>query len=681
MPPMGHVRPRQLRTEWQRRTYPLWLGVFTLKKSRAVAGLAVTGIMMVVLAPFAGAEKAAKTVDGTTSSRLNILSLRLTEVPALGSVGADLGLATGDATTLDRPVATISLEGLKVGDQSLGSHSVSSDDGAEPTEVTVPLDAPGINGALTLAVLGASATSDSATSVLRGLEGTLGLGPLGLTTELGGQGITSHVDPSVSESKVGVDIGPIGLQLGDLLPEELLSALPLSVLVDLAGTLDLSIEQLLQDLMDTLDDANATVDEIQATATSLTQAESDLDALIAADPQVNAARQQVAAAAAALDAARASLVQEQQEAAALSDQLATVQQQLAACTVGCAVLQSQVSALTTQLQGAQQDVVTAQTAVTAAESALQSAQGALDTALQTASAAIQAANDLVDRLQAELDTLLSTLETLLGSLPDLDALLQDVLDALRGAPILSIGRLQLGVSAVADASKGTTGVTCSAGGVSILGNQLGGVSCADLRDQFGALSDGIFGALEGLPVIGALPKPSVNGLIIDQDASPQANQNGRTSARASISALSFSIPSVSLGAVVDQVVADLLQQLEDLAASTPLASTLDQVVATVTQQLAALPTGALLAGLKTVGIDASLGGIEANSNLTNAANTAQPIPGTDVEATDEPQGRAPLALTGSGQVLLALALALWSIVAGFAVLSMRQKRPVSPSPR
>lgn len=646
-----------------------------LHRRRGLAAFIAAFVLLLGLAPLATAGKDDPKPGGMSSARLEILDVKLTNAPVAGNVRAALGIVSGDATTVEQPFASIALDGVRVGDQNLLGKSVKSNDADNSKKVDVPLTAAGIDGALTIAELAASATEDSATSTLAGLDGELTLGALGLTSDFGGQGIVSRVTPKFSTSSVGVDVGPIALQLGDLLPAELLEALPFSTIVSLAGELKLDVVGRLREVRGLLREINAKIDAVQETAAELGDAKGALDALIAGNPEIAALQAQVDAARAQVVSATATVQQEQATLADLTAQKSALEADLLACLVLCDVLQAELTTLNATIDSQQQTVAAAQSQLATATASLTDAEAALAAAIAAAGDALQAASALVDQLQAELDNLLDTLEGLLGNLPNLDALIQGALDALKGAPLVSIGRLNIGVETVADAERGVGKVACSAQGVKVLGTQLGAMSCSSLQGEFGKLQSGIFGVLGKLPVAGSVPQPTVAGLETTQSGSAGPDDDGRTSSKASITALRLGVPSVELQAVVDTLVADLIRELEGLAASTPLAPALDQVLTTVLEQLDSLPTGDLLRGLRTVGVDAAAGGLSSASEFVPPAevkggNQEQETeegsgPGSTVKPhVTTPQERAALPFTGSGYVLAFTALALLTMVAG-----------------
>ncbi|HVM34684.1 MAG TPA: hypothetical protein VM784_05010 [Actinomycetota bacterium] len=641
----------------------------SLHRRRGFAACVTAIALLVGLTPLALAGNNEPETGGITDARLKILDLELTNVPVAGDVGAALGIASGDATTFDRPFASIALDGVRVGDQRFAAESVTSDDADASRRVDVPFGAAGVDGTLTIAELAASATKDSASSTLGGLKGSVTFDALGLTSKFGGQGINSNATSKMSTSEVGVDIGPVGLQLGDLLPEELLEALPFSKIVALAGELDLDVVGALRDARALLRQINALVDDIQATIDELADAEEALDALISGNSEIAALQDQVDAAAADVAAATARLQEEQATLNDLKAQKNALEAQLAACTVGCDVLQADLDALNASIDAQEAEVAAAEQQVATATTELQDAQGALDAAIAAAGGALQQAGAAVDQLQAELENLLDELEGLLADLPDLNALIQGAIDALQGAPLVSVRRLSLSVDTLADASQGVGDAACSAGGVSVLGTQLGAMSCSALTDEFDELESGIYALLSDLPVAGSLPQPNVGGLSMSESGSTRPDANGRTASAASITALRLGVPSVALDAVVDGLVADLTQQLEDLTGSTPLSPALDELVASILQELGSLPTGALLEGLRTVGIDAAVGGIQSTSEfLAVPAATREDDPaGTsagDPNTSSGPQQRAPLPFTGAGHLAAFVALALLAMVAG-----------------
>lgn len=412
-----------------------------MSRRRIVIGMFLAScIAAFAVAPFPamGAELG----TGKTSTDVDLVKVRLTNVPTLGTLNANLGVASSHATTEGEPVATLVLDGIRVGNQIVSAHQVSSENGDESESVSIPIGAAGIGGQLTVADMRAEATADSALALLSALSGNVDIGPLGFASRIGDNGIVSSVTPTEALSRAGASFGPVELRLGDLLPEELMAALPLSALLDLIDELGLQLPVNVADQVQVIRDLVAVLEELEAKITELVQARDDLDALVSDNPAVQAAQDAVDAAQAAVDAAQAQLTAAQQtfaeteagltaaqtELAAAQQELAAAQSQLASLTAEmdaleaekaelqaqlatcslqalCNELLAQIAAIDAEMAALQPQIDAAQAAVADAAADVATAQAAVDSA-QAAAAAAQAAMDeaqaAVDAAQAAL---------------------------------------------------------------------------------------------------------------------------------------------------------------------------------------------------------------------------------------------------------------------------------------
>ncbi|MFN2388831.1 MAG: hypothetical protein ABR575_04410 [Actinomycetota bacterium] len=687
-----------------------------MKRNRVALGVFVVSTLAAwAIGPFTASAKDVTTGVGTTSTSLQLVDVSLTEVPALGTLNAALGLASTDATTVDDTLASVLFTGATIAGQSSGSEGVSSSDGVDSKNVSVPLSGPGIDGSLTIAEMRAEATSDSATALLNALEGQVDVALLGLSATTGANGTTSRVVPKIAESRTGASLGPVELTLGDLLPADLLDALPLSAVLDLIDGLDLDLGAVLSGQIDALRDLLTTLDTLQDKVDELAGAQDQLLDLVGGNTallgQIDAAQQTVSDAAAAVDAAEVAVTDAQAavaaaqttldglnaDKAALEAEKAALEALLAECPdpTTCAALQSQIDAIDAEiaavdaqivtaqatLDAAQADLAAAQADVTAAQTTLDTAQAELDALLAGLDAgAIQTLQDTIDSLQAQIDALLVTVEDLLGQLPDLTALIDQVLALLADAPLVAVGALNVSVESAADAVKGTADVSCGATGVSVLGQSLGALSCAELSRQFDDLAGGILDVLQSLPVaVTAVPEVTVDGLKATTSASKGPDAQRRTSASASLSALEIGVPSVELGAMVDGLVQDALAEIETIVAGLPAGSTeVQALLNTLKAQLEALPTGQALDGLNTVGVDAVLGGLISRSSFqADPGDNAEPPstrPPTEPGDPSDPPAAAPLPFTGPATpIALPIAVAMWLMMAG-ALLAFFSER-------
>ncbi len=705
--------------------------------SRFITVAIAAAVATVAVVPFGKAAESRAAGKGYAATSIKLLTAELSSVPVVGDVGASLGTVTADASTLERPLANILVEAVKAGDKTLGSHRVSSDDssGGASEGATFPLNAAGIDGAVSVARLRAEATEDSAKALIEALTGNVKIASVGFGASAGEQGIRSVVDSHESSSRAGVAVGPIEVRLADLLPAELLNALPLNIVLDLAKKLNLPLGDL-SGVFNTLRQVVSTIDDVQAKIDELNEARRQLSNLINDNAPIQAAQDAVDSALAEVAAAEAVVAQTVQDLADLEAQKASLDSQIASlkserdalvaqladcnalgilCTlVGDAItaIQNQIAALNGQIAALENERAGVERQIAAARQALDEAQAALDAARATlaaaraelqalidgaAGAAIQTLQNLIDQLQAQLTELIDTLEDLLKQLPDIKALLDELLDGIGDASVLSVGKISFEVSAMTDADSGNAAVDCSADGVSVLGQSVGAQSCRELVDALASVSDSIAGVLRKLPVAGgAIPKTTVAGLEVTEAVSgPDAE--GFRSATAGITALHVGIPSVSLKSVVDDVVADALAAVEGITGSSDITTTVEDLLSQVEAQLSALPTGDVLAGLKTVGVDMRVGGLTTTSRFrANAVPESPDTPETPETETpdapnpdDEPRSPnapeqegpnappapeeqgGPMPFTG-GPAVFPAAIALWLLAAGAMLMAIEK---------
>lgn len=687
-----------------------------MKSRRVTTSLLVLSMLVAwVVAPASAGGKTPTKGVGTTSTSLQLVDVRLSAVPQLGELRAALGTAGSEATTVGDSFASVLFTGAVAGGETVGHQEVSSSDGIGSDSVSVPLSGPGIDGHLTIAELTARAGPDSAAALLRALSGQVDVGPLGLSATIGENGISSEVVEDLAASRTGAGIGPIDLEVGDLLPAELLGALPLSALLDLLDGVDLNLGATLNAQVQTLRDTLATLDTLQTKLDELAEAEAQLDELLSGNEallaEIDAAQAEVEAAEAAVAAAEADLAEAQAaetaaqaeldalqaEKAALQAAIDDLEAQLVDCLLAIvcdpllaqlatlnaemAALDAEIAAASNDLAEAQADVAEAEAALAAAQAELAAARAALDALLAGSDVeAINAAQELVDTLQALIDDLLAQLQDLLGQLPDLSTLIDQLVGLLADAPLLSINELNVAVKSAADARAGRAEVQCGATGVSVLGQSLGAMTCNELATKFDELAGGILNVLKSLPVVGgAVPGVTVEGLKSSTSASDGPDADGRTSAMAGLSALHVGIPSVELEAVVDTLVADAIAQIEGVVASLPAGSdAVQQLLTTLKGQLSALPTGDALQGLETIGVDAVLGKLisrssfqaqDASEPLGSPKNPPRPQVAPPVSHGAPTPHNAPLPFTGPDASLpLQVAIALWLLMLGSIVM-------------
>lgn len=632
------------------------------------AFFAFSTVIVFTLGPLQAAGRGPIRGVGTSATSVELAHVELSNVPNLGSIEVSLGELVGDATTEGDSAASIALV------TALGTHEVATSDGSDARDVTVPLDGPGVAGQITIAKLLAEADDVSAHALLQALDADASLGPIDFGASLGDNGIDASATMERAGSRSGVTLGPIGIGLGDLLPAELLEALPLSVLSDLANGLNLDLGNTLDAHLATLNELIGKLDEVQTTIAELEDATTELDALVGGNEellaQIEAAQTQVSDAEAAVAGAQSQLDALQADRAELQEQRDEVAAQLAACQDVCEPVASQLQAIDAQLATIDGQIASAQSAVAAAQSELATAEGTLATLLGAIDEdVLNAAQALVDELQARLTSLIATVRGLLDQLPDLNALYSDVLEALKGAPLLDIGSLSMVVESAADGTKGTASADCGATGVEILGRRVGALTCTEVSRTLRDAAGQIMGTLRSLPVAGnSVPQVSVSGLDARTHATEQPDANGITSSSAAVTALRLGIPSLALEDMVDRLVSDAIAEVSGAIATLPVGDALTPVLQDLQAQLEALPTGDALNGLRTIGLAARVGGIGTTSSFAAAlpqsptpdAPDPQQRPKTAPQA--EPQG-APMPFTGA-PLSLAGALALWLTVLG-----------------
>ncbi|MFN2526426.1 MAG: hypothetical protein ABR505_09220 [Actinomycetota bacterium] len=644
------------------------------RKFFAAALLVATGAALV--APMAVAGSAPARGKGEASSTFRAFEIALTHVPQIGDVSASVGVVHLDASTLSAPVASVVIEAIRSGGQSAGTFSASSNDAESSQSVTVPFDGPLTSGEISIAELLAMADTDSATAALGALQSELGLGPLGMSASSPRQGIESIADPFGSVSSSGFSVGPFALTVGDLLPPDLLEALPLSVVWDLAKNLPVDAAQQLRSTIRTLRDLADSIEAIETVNAQLDAAEAQLDSIAAGSPAlddaleaVDASEAAVGPAVASVDAAEAQMSIAQAEVDArqaevdgLVEQRDSLDQQLAACTVPavCTNLQSQIDGVDAQMATAEVELAGAQTELESAQAALADADAQLQAAEEVLAEAIAALEalldetsaqlvDLVDELQAELDELLSTLDELLASIPNLSDLISDVVFEIAGTPLFEIGKIEVRSFAQSDAVDGASDVGCKITGARVLGEALPGTSCDAVKQAWSDVESAISGVLDSLPVSN-LPQISVEGLHTYALASDGPDAQGFNSSSAGLSALRLAVPSVALIDVTDQLVANVTAEVEALLGTdipdAELASILDQVTA----QLGALPVGDALSGLRTVGVQAAMAEVANHSRFRANKASVAPVPNPHTPPTpgdpNSPQPHAPMPFTG-----------------------------------
>ena len=606
-------------------------------------------------APSAGAPGA-----GSVTTDVVLPSVTVTD-PVGGVEPAALGTVGTTATSRGALHALLNVQGLAVLGQSGPSYAVDSAGGNKSGDFTIPVAAGPLTARIQSGQYDVDAGGGTATSRVSLLTGDLHTTVVDVSAGLGQHGLSSVVTPTQSSGALDATLGSLSLDLGNLLPAGVLSALPLSALLNLLNALHLPVPA-------NLDGAVTTVAALPAQLTAL---QGDVGGVASAAASLQAAQ---AAANPAIGAG----------AQAVKSDLAT----LAAAQTKASTCQRDPVCAATQLPALVAAAGAAQAQLATDSANLQTLQGAV-----AGTPAVAAAQAALDRAVATLVNLLGSLSNQLVNLPDLTTLLDQLLGALKGAPLLGVKDVGVSLSAVADGASGTATAACSAGSVTLLGTAVVAPTCDALRQQLQSVQSAVSAALAALPLAaGITPHVAVDGLVTSQSGTTRPAGDGTASSSAGITPLHVGVGSVTLASVVDSLVSGLLGQLQQVGATVDSLTggvagvvlpaqasgalgTVSTQLATLTAQLQALPTGAALGGLRTIGLDASLGGAGAQASfLPSPPSPASPAaPSTPSAAPDPRPGvEIPRSLprTGGTRTLELVALGLLLLVGGWQLLEM-----------
>jgi hypothetical protein len=608
---------------------------------------------------------------------------------------ASLGVAGGSLLGASLPVWQLDTTG---GPQS-GDHNISVTNGSAAANV-------GIVG------YDVHTATQAAHSSLTSLTATAATTPLVVQVDLGQHGVDATVGPDTSSSAITLTVTGLSLDLGDLLPADVLDALPLSGLVNMVSALGLTLPAGAGGVVGALDALTDQLDTIADAAGQLADAQMTLANLLLTIPSTTLAQQQLTDAQtqlsndlAALGAAQQQLGTDTTAAANLATQLAaqnadvaTVQQQLDDANADVTSWTDQVNTLSAllttlladplqavqaalvaaQLADAQQQLADAQAAVTSAQATLSAAQAtaaATQLLLAQANADVTADQQLVDSLQQQVtadqaavtaaqsvlddlvaqvalinqavadaqstvDQLTTTLSDLISdfnvdaaALPDLTALRTQLVAALTSAPLIDVGTLGATVSSSATDDNGTGTVTCTITGATVLGQPVPVGPCTDLVADFANVSNALAGAMSALP-LGQPMSPVLGGLGHSTTSTNPTATDTVTTGAAGLTPLHLALPSAGLLALVDPAVAGLsaaLDPTQQVLAGLGLPAVTSAItgpLGTLNTALAAMPTGASLAGLHTLGVDVSLVGLSTTA-LHNRSLPAAPAGGSN----------------------------------------------------
>lgn len=583
---------------------------------------------------------------GTAKTLISLPSL-VVDNPLVPGLSATLGTIQAAAASAPNLLSGLSLQGVSILGHAVPGQDITSASGRKAGNLSVPVTpASGAlggalaGGALNLANYLVEAAGGTATAQLGALTGGLQAAPLSLSTSLGNHGLGSVVSPSQAASTLGLATPGLSLGLADLLPTQVLDNLPLGTVFNLVQALKLPLPT----------SVASQVGQVVALAGVLNQLSGQLG------------------------------------------QLSTAQGQL-----------SSLSAASTPLQPAQQAVTSAVTQVTsllgslgpatpvspALTSALGTLNGAWSNLVSQAGAAGPAGSPLasvlgqVQSLTGSVQGLLGQLTSLAPNLPDLSNLLGSLQGLLKGAPLLDLGQVALGLTSSADGAAGHTGLNCTLGSLSLLGSPVplgtsAAGSCNLLAPVLGTIQSSLTAVLGKLPVLGLLSNVvSLGGMTETMSATPKPGPDGVTTASAGVTPLALGINPLNLTGAIDPLLSGLLGQVNQVlgsvggagasgaqvstasalpavgtASALPVIgalpsllgvlgptglSSLTGLLGTLTSQLDALPTGLALGGLSTLGLKASLIGASTQASFTAAAAA---VPGAAAPSASGPQATA-----------------------------------------
>ena len=548
-------------------------------------------------ASLVGAHLEVEDLDGLTSGILGDLVGELALLEAIDTSGLDaldtsidLGLLDGltTATTRDTPDARAALSPLRIGDDSPHDVEAGPGESAGGDAVTPgPVSALVANLGVSAFGVSADADEDGAIAQIAAVDATLDALSVA-SLDIGLTGVVSEVTRTGAIAEQDLLVDGLNLGLGDILPADLLEALPLDVLLDLieglgdAGLLDdvdglrAELDGLVDDISDAIDELNTyelellgeldtdadllqelidleealealelddVIEELEDTLEELLQDE--IDELLDDDPLLidigDLSEEQLEG---ALEDALGTLV----STLDLDDEIAELEEAIE--LLGDAddidvidVPDSCPDELSTELGDLIED---AEELAACVENVLEQLE--------------QLINELIEQLREEvsaqlgLDGLLDLLEGLVDDLLELTNLVDTIrglIDEIAGIELLAADSLGLAVLASADAEGGATSIICELGGVSVLGDALGDLSC-----DGGSLGEGVDDALDAAfgvvgDVLESLPGVSgVDGLRLDllpvATEEVTTDDDGTVTARAHAVLLEFVVPSVTI---------------------------------------------------------------------------------------------------------------------------------------
>lgn len=655
----------------------------------------------------------ASTPPAATSNGLSTLGISLPSVTVTDPTGVahsvSLGTLTAKSQSLPQLLSSLTVGGTSLLGQTVPSQTFSTSSGPQSGSYSVPVPTGlPVTGSVSLGNYALSAANGTTSALLSALTGQVGVTPLNLSTTLGQHGISTQVTPTASTSNAALITPPLTLKLSDILPASVLQGLPLGVVLSLVSQLNLPLGSL-GPVVSELQSLVTTVQSLDTNLTNLASAEAQLSSLASpaiqtAEATVNTDTQQVTQLQSTVASDQATVTTDQSKVTA--DQAAVTAAQSVvstacvlplstACTTAQATLTSAQNTLTadqSSLSAAQSALTTAQSQLSAAQTQLASAQTTLNNLISAAGPAVQQAQTLVNTLTATVNGLLSQVDNLLNQLSgtNLTSLLNNLIAALGNGSLVDLGSITAVLSTAANGSSGTSTASCTPSSLSILGVSVPVPNCAAVSQAISSLGSKLDTVLQLLPV--GTPKVTASGLTTSTQATPKPDSNGTTSATAALTALQLALPQMKLSGVVDQLTHNLQQQLQQLLSTLSTAggagstlsltglnipATLSSLANTLVTQVGALPTGAALQGLSTLGLTVNAAGVTAASTFTPASASVPNAAGTPnaTPAGPAPTSSTPTALPMTGtDAVGTIAVGLLLLVVGYFLLVLTDVR-------
>jgi hypothetical protein len=541
---------------------------------RALTGLALMTVGSLAVGSASGVNPSPPNTGAAVSS---IQLPRVTITDAAGNTSTvDLGALTARASTDRNLAASLGLDGGDILGTGLPGWSLDASGGWQSGDHDINITTGGAAAALHIVGYDVQTADQTAHSSFDALTGTATATPLVVQADVGQHGVDATVQPHISSSSVSLTVTGLQVRMGDLLPTDVLDALPLSGLIDLVSALGLPLPVGANSVDTQLADLTTVLASVQSAAGQLNSAQS-------AQQQVAVAQTQLANDLAALQAAQQGLVLD----------LPLILS-----------LQQQVSA---------------------------------DQAAVTAAQALVNAQPPVNTLITSLGNLLTDVQNDLAALPDLTALRGQLVSALTAAPLLDVGALGATATSNATDGAGTGAVTCTVTGASVLGQPVPGGPCSDLVDRYAGISSLLSGALAQLPLTQPV-LPVLDGLAESTTLTTPAPADVDSNGAAGLTPLHVALPSATLHAIADPAVSGLTAALAPAQVALSglglpaVAGAVSGPLGTLGTTLASLPSGSGLAGLHTVGLDVSLFGLSTAALHHRSSPGAPPAAGSGGDA-------------------------------------------------